>query len=53
MIYALTELVLSFWNTWTGIFESLPYGDPYISSAALFVLVVVAAKLISDKTSAT
>jgi hypothetical protein len=38
-------LVLEAWGAWSGLFEPLPYGDPYIASIVLFSLVAAAAKL--------
>ena len=35
------------WNSWTGLFDGLPYGDPYVAFATLFVLIVVAAKMVA------
>ncbi len=33
------------WNIWSGLFEPLPYGDPFLAVAALFMLVVIVARL--------
>ena len=33
------------WYSWSGLFEDLPYGDPYVAGATLFVLMAVVAKL--------
>ena len=38
-------LVFETWGAWSGLFEPLPYGDPYIASIVLFSLVSAAAKL--------
>ena len=38
-------LVFEAWGTWSGLFEPLPYGGPYIASIVLFSLVAAAAKL--------
>ena len=37
-------LVFEAWGAWSGLFEPLPYGDPYIASIVLISL-VAAAKL--------
>ncbi|NQU61087.1 MAG: hypothetical protein HQ512_08145 [Rhodospirillales bacterium] len=33
------------WSDWCGLFDGLPYGDPYLAFATLFVLIVVIARL--------
>jgi len=38
--------VFEAWGAWSGLFEPLPYGDPYIATIVLFSLVAAAAKLI-------
>ncbi len=47
MIYTFQKMVLETWGFWTGLFGPLPYGDPYIATVALFVLVAMAAKLVA------
>ena len=37
MLLSLKLLVLKFWAFWTGMFDSLPYGDPYLAVGALFI----------------
>ena len=32
------------WHSWSSLFDGLPYGDPYVAGAALFVLMAIAAK---------
>jgi len=38
-------IVFESWGAWSGLFEALPYGDPYIAAIVLFSLVAAAAKL--------
>ena len=38
-------IVLESWALWSGLFEPLPYGDPYIAIIVLFSLTAAAAKL--------
>ncbi len=38
-------IVLEAWGIWSGLFEPLPYGDPYIATIVLFSLVAAGAKL--------
>ena len=38
-------IVFEAWGTWSGLFEALPYGDPYIATIVLFALTAAAAKL--------
>lgn len=47
MVYLLRRAVLDFWDGWTGIFEPLPYGDPYISVFALVMVFLFGVKLLS------
>ena len=46
MFYTFQNMVLETWGFWTGLFEPLPYGDPYIATIVLFSLVAAGAKLI-------
>ncbi len=47
MFYAFQNIVLGTWDFWCGLFGPLPYGDPYIASAVLFVLVAMAARMVA------
>ncbi len=47
MFYAFQNIVLGTWDLWCGLFKLLPYGDPYIATVALFVLVAMAAKMVA------
>ncbi len=47
MAYAFQNIVVATWDLWCGLFASLPYGDPYIAIAVLFVLAAMAAKLVA------
>ena len=42
MVISMKLLVLKFWNFWIGLFEPVPYGDPYVASMALFMVLVFA-----------
>ena len=35
------------WNIWSGLFTSLPYGDPYIAIVAAMMVFYVANKIIN------
>ncbi len=37
-------IVIEAWGIWSGLFEPLPYGDPYIATIVLFSLTAAAAK---------
>lgn len=39
------SLVQKTWNVWSGLFEWMPYGDPYMAFATLIVMIAVVAKL--------
>ena len=39
------SMIQKTWNVWSGLFEWMPYGDPYMAFATLIVLVAVVAKL--------
>ena len=47
MFYAFQNIVLETWDFWCGLFGLLPYGDPYIASVTLFVLLAMAAKMVA------
>ena len=47
MAYAFQNIVLGTWDLWCGLFKLLPYGDPYIATVTLFVLVAMAAKMVA------
>ncbi len=47
MFYAFQNMVIESWDLWSGLFSPLPYGDPYIATAALFVLVAMSAKMVA------
>ena len=44
----LYNLVNSAWTSWSDLFGALPYGDPYISTAVLFALIAMSAKLVAS-----
>ncbi len=41
------SIVQKAWSMWSGMFQGMPYGDPYVAIAVLFVLFVVAAKMVA------
>ncbi len=47
MFQAFQTMVLEAWDLWSGLFTPLPYGDPYIATVALFVLLGMSAKMIA------
>lgn len=49
---AIRATVLAFWTIWSGLFRPLPFGDPYLAFAVLFVVIAVAAKLILGRETA-
>ena len=38
------------WNIWSGLFSSLPYGDPYIAIVAAMIVIHVTYKTIYPST---
>jgi hypothetical protein len=48
MFHTFRSVVFETWDAWNGMFSELPYGDPYISSAALFFVVAMTCKLVSE-----
>ena len=53
MLYLFQDSVLKFWGFWCGLFEPLPYGDPYIAASALFIVFVVSCRLITGRGEAS
>ena len=49
MFYYFQNYVLKFWGFWCGLFEFVPFGDPYIAASALFVVFVVSCRLITGR----
>jgi hypothetical protein len=45
MFYTFQDAVHTLWRWWSGLFEPLPYGDPYLAVATMAVVIVVSAKL--------
>ncbi|MCH7937920.1 MAG: hypothetical protein IH994_12665 [Proteobacteria bacterium] len=45
MFFQFQYFVLESWGVWSGLFEPLPYGDPYIATIVLFSLTAAAVKL--------
>ncbi len=45
MFYTFQNMVHTLWRLWSGVFEPLPYGDPYLAVVAMAVVVTVSAKL--------
>ena len=44
--YTFQDTVHTLWRLWSGVFEPLPYGDPYVAVVAMGVVIAVSAKLI-------
>ncbi len=40
-------MIQNAWESWAGLFSAVPYGDPYLAFATLFILVVMAAKIVA------
>jgi len=34
------------WKLWTGPFQAIPYGDPYLASIALFAVILVIGRIL-------
>ncbi|NQU61518.1 MAG: hypothetical protein HQ512_10350 [Rhodospirillales bacterium] len=47
MFYTILNTALESWNLWCAMFKSLPYGDPYIATLALFVIFATTSKLLA------
>jgi hypothetical protein len=45
MFHTFQYVVHTTWCFWSGVFEPLPYGDPYIAVVAMAVMITVSAKL--------
>ena len=45
MFYSFQYVVHTLWRLWSGVFEPLPSGDPYLAVFAMAVVVTVSAKL--------
>ncbi len=45
MFFTFQNAALTAWRLWSGVFEPLPYGDPYLAIGAMAVVIVVSAKL--------
>lgn len=43
--------VHALWRLWSGVFEPLPYGDPYLAFVAMAVLIAASAKLFFGRES--
>jgi hypothetical protein len=48
MFYYFQIIVRETWEISCGLFEPLPYGDPYIATITMFVLIAMSAKIIAD-----
>ena len=46
MFYTFQNVVHTLWRLWSGLFEPLPYGDPYLAIIALAAVITVSAKLL-------
>ncbi len=40
------NLLVILWHTWTALFSSVPYGDPYVASMMLLVLGMAMGKVL-------
>ena len=47
MFYTFQIMVLETWDLWCGLFKPLPYGDPYIATFILVVLLAISVKMVA------
>lgn len=40
---------MDIWISWSGLFTSLPFGDPYIAFAVVCVFCAVSARILVDR----
>lgn len=48
MFYTFQAMVSESWNFWSGLFDFMPYGDPYGAAVALFLVVATTCKMVVD-----
>ena len=51
MFYQFQHSIMGLWKSWAGLFDFLPYGDPYIAFTVLFVVVAVSFKFLCGSES--
>ena len=44
MFYNFKHSVVVTWNLWCGLFDPIPYGDPYIATFVLVAIMAAAVK---------
>jgi len=49
MLYQFQHSIMGIWFSWSGLFKSLPYGDPYIAFAALCLLFAISVKILASQ----
>ena len=47
MLLEFQYMLLTAWTSWSGLFKSIPYGDPYLAVFVLIVLVGASAKWVA------
>lgn len=48
MFYTFRSMVIEAWDAWGGLFNGLPYGDPYIAGFTLGLIVAITCKMVAD-----
>lgn len=51
MFHTFQNAVQALWRLWSGVFEPLPYGDPYLAIVAMAVVIAVSAKMFFGRES--
>ncbi len=52
MMYQFQVTIMGIWESWSGLFDSLPYGNPYIATATLLALAAMTSKLMISREQA-
>jgi hypothetical protein len=46
MLYQFQHSIMDIWFSWSGLFETVPYGNPYIASAVLCTFCAMSARIL-------
>ena len=49
MLYQFQHSIMEIWFSWSGLFKSLPYGDPYVAFAALCVFIAISTMILAGQ----
>ena len=41
------SVILNTWDLWCGLFTPIPYGDPYVATVTLIVLLGMSVKMVA------